>query len=298
MRKAVLYSLLFHLFILVVIYSDMRFAFFQKMEPSRTMLIDFVAISDKSAAPKRAVAPAPDEVAKEEGPKEEIKKQVTPEPEKPKEPEKQKKEEKPKDKEKPKEETVPLKKDKDKPKKEEKKKEEVKKADKKTPKKAEVDLTKPKPKGTKEDAKDKKAKARKKSMDDILSGVVKDDVDAIDDLMSDDGADVDDLAPVVTASEIDAVRAKIRPCWSVPAGAKGAKDLIVDIDMELSADGTVIKADIVDKRRMASDPYYNIAAESAQRAVLDPKCNPLPLPKGKHDQWKNLTMSFNPKDMF
>ena len=116
MRKAVLYSLLFHLFILVVIYSDMRFAFFQKMEPSRTMLIDFVAISDKSAAPKRAVAPAPDEVAKEEGPKEEIKKQVTPEPEKPKEPEKQKKEEKPKDKEKPKEETVPLKKDKDKPK--------------------------------------------------------------------------------------------------------------------------------------------------------------------------------------
>ena len=65
----------------------MRFAFFQKMEPSRTMLIDFVAISDKSAAPKRAVAPAPDEVAKEEGPKEEIKKQVTPEPEKPKEPE-------------------------------------------------------------------------------------------------------------------------------------------------------------------------------------------------------------------
>ncbi|MEI7493851.1 MAG: hypothetical protein WCJ92_04565 [Alphaproteobacteria bacterium] len=304
MRKAVLYSLLFHLFILVVIYSDMRFAFFQKMEPSRTMLIDFVAIGDKSAAPKRAVAPAPDEVAKEEGLKEEIKKQVTPEPEKPKEPEKQKKEEKPKetekpkDKEKPKEETVPLKKDKDKPKKEEKKKEEVKKPDKKTPKKAEVDLTKPKPKGTKEDAKDKKAKARKKSMDDILSGVVKDDADAIDDLMSDDGADVDELAPVVTASEIDAVRAKIRPCWSVPAGAKGAKDLIVDIDMELSADGTVIKADIVDKRRMANDPYYNIAAESAQRAVLDPKCNPLPLPKGKHDQWKNLTMSFNPKDMF
>ncbi len=282
MRKAVLYSLLFHIFILAVIYFDMHFAFFQKMDSSRTMVIDFVAIGDKSAAPKRAIAPTPDEVAKVEGPKEEMPKE----------------QEKPKDKEKLKEETVPLKKDKDKPKKEEKKKEEVKKPDKKMPKKAEVDLTKSKPKGTKEDAKDRKAKARKKSMDDILSGVVKDDVDAIDDLISDDGADVDELAPVVTASEIDAVRAKIRPCWSVQAGAKGAKDLIVDIDMELSADGTVIKADIVDKRRMANDPYYNIAAESAQRAVLDPKCNPLPLPKGKHDQWKNLTMSFNPKDMF
>ncbi len=287
---------------MLVVYFDLRFAFFQKMDTSHTMLIDFVAISDKSAAPKRAIAPTPDEVAKEEGPKEDIKKQPLPEPEKQKDPEKPKEEEKPKElekeKPKPKEEAVPLKKDKDKPKKEEKKKEEVKKKDKKTPKKAEVDLTKPKPKGAKDDAKDKKPKAKKKSIDDILSGVIKDDTDAIDDLISEDGADVDDLAPVVTASEIDAVRAKIRPCWSVQAGAKGAKDLVVDIDMELSVDGTVIKADIVDKRRMASDPYYNIAAESAQRAVLDPKCNPLPLPKGKHDQWKNMTMSFNPKDMF
>lgn len=303
MRKAILYSLLLHLAILLIVYSDLRFSFFQKIDTSPTMLIDFVAISDKSAAPKRAIAPTPDEVAKEEGPKEEIKKQPVPEPEKPKEPEKQKEDkpkelEQPKDKEKPKEEHVPLKKDKDKPKKEEKKREEVKKKDKKTPKKAEIDLTKPKPKGTKNDAKDKKPKAKKKSVDDILSGLAKDDVDAIDDLISEDGADVDDISPVVTASEIDAVRAKIRPCWSVPAGAKGAKDLVVDVDMELSADGTVIKAEIVDKRRMANDPYYNIAAESARRAVLDPKCNPLPLPKGKHDQWKDLTMSFNPKDMF
>lgn len=304
MRKAILYSLLLHILIVLAVYFDLRFAFFQKMDTSSTMLIDFVTISDKSAAPKRAITPAPDEVAKEEGVKEDIKKQPTPEPEKPKESEKPKEEEKPKeqekpkDKEKPKEESIPLKKDKNKPKKEEKKKEEVKKKDKKTPKKAELDLTKPKPKGTKDNDKDKKPKAKKKSIDDVLSSVIKDDTDVIDDLIGEDGADVNELAPVVTASEIDAVRAKIRPCWSVPAGAKGAKDLVVDIDMELSADGTVIKADIVDKRRMASDPYYNIAAESARRAVLDPKCNPLPLPKNKHDQWKNMTMSFNPRDMF
>ena len=84
MRKAILYSLLLHIFILLAVYFDLRFAFFQKMDTSKTMLIDFVAISDKSAAPKRAIAPTPDEVAKEEGLKEEIKKQSAPEPEKPK----------------------------------------------------------------------------------------------------------------------------------------------------------------------------------------------------------------------
>jgi len=299
MRKALLYSALLHIIIFLVIYFDLRFALFQRMDTSQAMIFDFVAISDKSAAPKRSVAPAPEETAKEEikeqEKKEELKKQETPEPEKQKEPEKPKEQEAKK--EKPKEETIPKKKDKDKPKKEEKKKDEPKKKEKKTPKKAEVDLTKPKPKGTKEDANDKKPKAKKKSIDDVLSKVT-DDTDAIDALIGEEGADVDNLGPVVTASEIDAVRAKIRPCWSVPAGAKGAKDLVVDIDMELNADGTVIKADVVDKRRMANDPYYNVAAESAQRAVLDPKCNPLPLPKGKFNQWKNMTMSFNPKDMF
>ncbi len=132
MRKAILYSLLLHVLVLLVVYSDMRFAFFQKIDTSPTMLIDFVAIGDKSAAPKRAIAPTPDEVAKEEGPKEEIKKPPVPESEKPKEPEKQKAEDKPKeldkqkDKEKPKEDTDPLKKDKDKQKKKKKRKKKLK----------------------------------------------------------------------------------------------------------------------------------------------------------------------------
>ena len=208
---------------------------------------------------------------------------------------KDKPKDKPQENQKEKPDSIALKKDK--PTKQEKPKE-TKKAEPKNSKKAEIDLTKPKPKGSKDNAKDKKPQAKKKSMDDILSGITKDETDPIDDLINNDGADVDELAPVITASEIDAIKNKISRCWSIQAGAKGAKDLIVDIDMELSQDGTVIKADVVDKQRMKNDPYFNIAAESARRAVLDPKCNPLPLPHDKYDQWKNMTMSFNPKDMF
>lgn len=281
---------------MLLVYFDMHFSFFKKIDTSPTILIDFVTIGEKSAAPKKAPAPASNEVAKIDGPSEELKKQTEPQPKKPQEPEKSKDNAKPKETEKPKDDSVSLKKDN--PKKVEKKPQETKKPEPKKPKKAEVDLTKPKPKGTKDKAKDKDPTAKKKSMDDILNGITKDETDAIDELINDDGADVDELASVVTASEIDAVRRKIHPCWSVPSGAKGAKDLVVDIEMELSADGTVIKADIVDKRRMTKDAYFNIAAESARRAVLDPKCNPLPLPKDKYDQWKSMTMSFNPKDMF
>ena len=298
MRKAIIYSLLLHFAIFLAVYLDLNFSFFSKIDTSQSMVIDFVNIAEKSAAPKKSLAPLPSEQIKEEPKKEEAPK----EPEKPKE--EVKKEEPKKEPVKPKEEKpkdeIPLKKDKDRPKKAEVKKEESKKTEPKKPKKAEVDLNKPKPKGKKDDSKKDKPKDKKKSLDDVLSGITKEKAtDALDDMLdSDDGENVEDIAPVVTASEIDAVKQKIKPCWSVPAGAKGAKNLIVDIEMELSNDGTVIKADIVDKRRMNSDQYFRIAAESAQRAVLDPKCNPLPFPKGKHDQWKNVTMSFNPKDMF
>ena len=49
---------------------------------------------------------------------------------------------------------------------------------------------------------------------------------------------------------------------------------------------------------MTFDPDFRIAAENAHGAVLDPKCNPLPLPKEKFDEWKDLELTFNPKDMF
>jgi hypothetical protein len=84
----------------------------------------------------------------------------------------------------------------------------------------------------------------------------------------------------------------------VPNGARGAKDLIVEIDMKIAQDGTVKAADVTEKGRYQSDPVFRSAADSARRAVLDPKCNPLPLSPEKYDQWKNLTMSFNPKDMY
>lgn len=112
------------------------------------------------------------------------------------------------------------------------------------------------------------------------------------------GAPADKVGDVVTASEIDAIHQKISRCWIVPNGARDVQDLIVDVDMKIAKDGTVIEAKISDKARIARDPRFRAAAESAQRAVLDPRCNPLPLNPEKYEQWKDLTLSFNPEDMY
>jgi hypothetical protein len=99
-------------------------------------------------------------------------------------------------------------------------------------------------------------------------------------------------------SEIDLIRQQIRECWNLPAGAKEAENLSIEIRMAMNPDGTVRQARILDQGRLQSDPFFRAAAESALRAVLNPHCNPLKLPLEKYQQWKNMILIFDPSQMF
>ena len=92
------------------------------------------------------------------------------------------------------------------------------------------------------------------------------------------------------------IRRKVEGCWSVPAGARDANDLVVEIKVVLNRDGSVIAADIVDAARASTDAFFRAAAESARRAVRI--CSPFSeLPPDRYDIWQSLTLRFNPKEM-
>lgn len=103
------------------------------------------------------------------------------------------------------------------------------------------------------------------------------------------------LGSQLSASEMDMIREQISRCWNVPAGARDAKDLVVEIRVQVGQDGTVTTAQIVDSGRM-SDPLWRAAAESARRAFFNPQCTPLKLPADKYATWKDMVVDFNPKD--
>jgi outer membrane biosynthesis protein TonB len=109
------------------------------------------------------------------------------------------------------------------------------------------------------------------------------------------------LGSQLTASEKDLVIQQIERCWDVPAGARDAKDLVVEIKASVNPDGTVRDATIVDTSRYATDPFFRAAADSAKRAVLNPQCtgpqDPLKLPADEYQAWRNLDLFFNPKDL-
>lgn len=98
----------------------------------------------------------------------------------------------------------------------------------------------------------------------------------------------------LTQSEIDALRAQIQACWNPPVGAEEAEKLIVRLRIQFKQDGTLSREPELMNR--ASGSYFQIAAESAMRAVR--RCQPYTLPAHKYDIWKDVEVTFDPRDMF
>ena len=106
-----------------------------------------------------------------------------------------------------------------------------------------------------------------------------------------------DQSRPLSISEIDLVRQQIAKCWNLPAGAKDAGNMVIEIAVAMSSDGTVRSANIKNTG-LQSDPFLRAMAESALRAVLNRRCQPFKLPRDKYDRWKTMTLVFNPKEMF
>lgn len=108
---------------------------------------------------------------------------------------------------------------------------------------------------------------------------------------------IGDFSKELLVSELDALRQQLSQCWSIQAGARYAENLVVEVRLTINRDRTVQNAVIEDRWRYNQDPAFRAAADSAVRAVLSPMCTPLRLPPEKYEGWKDIIVSFDPKDM-
>ena len=102
-------------------------------------------------------------------------------------------------------------------------------------------------------------------------------------------------AAALSQSEIDALRARIQQCWSPPVGLADARDLVVVVRIQFNRDGSLSRDPSLSNN--GSHPMFQIAAESALRAVR--RCAPYSfMPVAKYDTWKDVEVTFDPRDMF
>lgn len=102
---------------------------------------------------------------------------------------------------------------------------------------------------------------------------------------------------IMSLSEKDGIRNQIQNNWNVPAGVKDAQNLIVQLMVTVSEDGTVISVKHVGSTsRYNSEPNFRAAVDSAMRAVQ--RSSPLQnLPSGKYSAWREMELNFNPADV-
>ncbi|RMD64012.1 MAG: hypothetical protein D6826_03515, partial [Alphaproteobacteria bacterium] len=95
---------------------------------------------------------------------------------------------------------------------------------------------------------------------------------------------------------VRAIQQQLSRCWRLDPGARQAEDLVVEVRVWLNPDGSVAKFAVVDVVRMMQDGYFRSAADNAKRAIY--QCSPFRLPPKKYDVWRELTLRFNPREMF
>jgi hypothetical protein len=103
----------------------------------------------------------------------------------------------------------------------------------------------------------------------------------------------------LTVDVKDALLSQMRACWNVPVGAPHPEQLIVQVRVFLSQDGSLARPPQLEpttRAAAASNPYIRTAAEAALRAVN--VCEPYKhLPADRYESWREIVMIFDPSKM-
>ena len=87
---------------------------------------------------------------------------------------------------------------------------------------------------------------------------------------------------------------KVKTCWNIQAGGSEASSQVPVIRFELNRDGSIRGAPRVMNDQ--TSPQFRLAADAAMRALIE--CQKYELPADKYDQWKLVTLEFDPREMF
>jgi hypothetical protein len=98
----------------------------------------------------------------------------------------------------------------------------------------------------------------------------------------------------LSQSEIDALRQRIRECWSPPPGIDSDSNVYVELRVLFRPDGSLAAQPVVVAGSASS--LGPALAESGKRALL--QCQPFTMLKPEHyAQWRDITVNFNPREL-
>lgn len=99
----------------------------------------------------------------------------------------------------------------------------------------------------------------------------------------------------LSAGEKAGLADRISECWSVDGGGAGVRDIVVELRVEVDGGGSV--RNVRPNGSAPGEPRARSVYEAARRALMDPRCNPLPLPRERLAALRDTVFRFNPRDL-
>jgi colicin import membrane protein len=104
-------------------------------------------------------------------------------------------------------------------------------------------------------------------------------------------------AEKISLSELDALRQRLAQLWTPPANARDPQELVVVFRIKLRPDGHIAPGPWPQLVSSGNTPLALAARESAARALN--RGQPYDMLKPEHyEQWKDIEITFDPRDMF
>ncbi|HEY2071347.1 MAG TPA: hypothetical protein VGG48_17450 [Rhizomicrobium sp.] len=92
----------------------------------------------------------------------------------------------------------------------------------------------------------------------------------------------------------DYVRAQVEQRWSLDLATLGKSNPTIQLRVEMTRRGVILKSEIVDQERFKKDAAFHEIALSARNAVL--LSSPISLPPGDYQNIMDFTLSLKPRD--
>ncbi len=132
------------------------------------------------------------------------------------------------------------------------------------------------------------------SMDDLLDSLPKDQRQAQSTTRV--AASNAPIGSRLTISEEDAIRRHVEERWNANFGAKGVREMWVELRIRVTESGAVVSVERLKSSHSLANPTFQSFVESAQRAIW--RSEPLPIPRQKFPLFRNgFVMKFSPTGM-
>jgi hypothetical protein len=104
-----------------------------------------------------------------------------------------------------------------------------------------------------------------------------------------------DITASLSTQQQGAIGDRVRECWTKDEGQLGIENMTVQLIVTFDETGTARTAEVgeADRGRLG-DPRFRAFAERAIRAVRNPRCASLPIPRSELGKIGTLTFRFRP----